>query len=96
MEYILVALIIGIIAGIFVPKRFLKANSKLQVILIAALLFAMGLSLSSAPNFLENILNAGFSAMIFALATVLASIAAVYPVSRFILKHKRHGKEEER
>ena len=89
----LIYLAVGIGIGLTLfPKKFLKWNSKLQVLGIALLLFAMGASLGGSPTLLEDIKSAGGQAILFALATIAGSVLMVYLLTRLFLDKKKEKK----
>ncbi len=82
---LIVYFLLGIGVGLTVfPKRWLKANDRVQTAGICLTLFSMGASVGSSPTFLEDLRTAGLQAVAFALATMAGSVLAVWLLSRLL------------
>lgn len=88
MWTILVSLGIGITIGIlinvkrFIPKNFMKYNSKFQQAGVMLLLFSMGASIGSDKELLRNIQTIGLKAATFAIFTTGFSVIVTYIVTK--------------
>lgn len=79
--------VIGIVLGATVfPRKWLKANSWLQVIGIALTLFSMGASMAGSPAFLADLRTAGIKAFLYALVTIAGSVICVHILCKLVMK----------
>lgn len=90
MWLILVSLVIGIVIGIigFIPKKYMKFNSKFQQIGVILLLFSMGASIGANKELIMELKTLGLKAITFALLTCLFSILFTYLTTSRFLKQK--------
>jgi len=85
---------LGVLTGATVfPARLKRWNGRLQLLLTGLLIFTMGVGLGSRPGFLAELGALGLDSLIFALAPILLSVAAVYPLSRLFLQKRDKGGE---
>lgn len=87
---ILILLVIGVFIGAkFFPIKLKKRNEKFQIILIAILIFAMGISLGSRENFIQELVSLGLDSLILAVIPMSISALLVYILTkRFFDKDK--------
>ena len=76
MAIILVLMLAGIIAGLFIGKypAIVKINEKLLNLAIYSLLLFLGISVGSNEKIIENIYSLGFQALIISLGAVGGSV----------------------
>lgn len=88
MWTILISLIVGIIIGVlgFIPKKYMRFNSRFQQIGVILLLFSMGASIGSNKELLLKLNELGLKAITFAILTCLFSILFTYLVTSKFLK----------
>jgi uncharacterized membrane protein YbjE (DUF340 family) len=80
---ILIILTVGIFIGAkFFPLKLKKWNEKLQIILIAILIFAMGISLGSREDFINELFTLGLDSLILALIPMSISALLVYILTK--------------
>lgn len=87
-------MIIGVIAGYFMlrlknsmQKNIAVLNGKVQVIIVALIIFIMGINLGSIDNFAHKMITMGVQSLLFAIVPTAFSVAVVYFFSRkFIIK----------
>lgn len=72
---ILIAVILGIITGIFLPKGFADINSHIMTIGLCALLFFVGIDLGKSDDLSEKVRKIGFRVFTVPIAVGLGSIA---------------------
>ncbi len=84
---VIIILLIGVLIGAkFFPISLKKWNEKLQIILIAVLIFAMGVSLGNRDNFIEELLTLGFKSLILAIIPMILSAYLVYLLTKKFFK----------
>lgn len=77
---------VGVLIGLrWFPARLQTLNSRLQLICIAVLIFAMGVSLGNRPNFLDDLQSLGWHSFLLAIFPMLFSTLFVYILSRLTL-----------
>lgn len=90
-------MLVGVILGYFMlrlknstQKNIIDLNGKVQVIIVALIIFIMGINLGSIDNFAHKILTMGLQSLLFALIPTAFSVAVVYFFSqKFIIRgHK--------
>ncbi len=83
MWSIIISLAAGIVIGIlgFIPKKYLRFNSKFQQIGVILLLFSMGASIGANRNLLQKLNTIGLKAITFAILTCLFSIIFTYLIT---------------
>ena len=88
MWTIILSHVFGITIGIlgFIPKKYMKLNSKFQQIGVILLLFSMGASIGANKELLLNLKELGLKAITFAILTCLFSIIFTYLVTSKFLK----------
>jgi len=87
-------MIVGAIAGYFMlrlksstQKNITVLNGKIQIIIVALIIFIMGINLGSIDDFAQKMITMGFQSLIFAIIPTTFSVAIVYFFSRkFIVK----------
>lgn len=87
-------MIIGAIAGYFMlrlknsmQKNIAVLNGKVQVIIVALIIFIMGINLGSIDNFAHKMITMGVQSLLFAIVPTAFSVAVVYFFSqKFIIK----------
>lgn len=81
---ILLIMAMGVLVGLrFFPEKWQKQNGYVQLISILVLIFCMGVSLGSNPNFMDELVGFGIKGLVFAIVPIVCSIAGVY-----LLTHK--------
>lgn len=89
---ILVIMAIGILIGYrFLPGKYFKYNSLLQLIFTLLLIFSMGVLLGSRENFLDEITTIGIDSLFLALLPMAGSAIVVYALTTWYKKHKKGG-----
>lgn len=74
---------LGVLVGATIfPKGLKPLNSFLQTAATALLIFTMGVSLGSRPNFLSELAEIGLQSLALAAVPTVLSVAVVYPLSR--------------
>lgn len=93
---IIVAMVLGGLVGAFVlPERILRLNSLLQLISTTLLIFSMGVMLGSRDQFLAELASVGFASIMFCLLPTAFSTAAVYALTRLLMReHLESAKRE--
>ena len=90
-------MLVGVIAGYFMlrlknstQKNIAALNGKVQVIIVALIIFIMGVNLGSIDDFAQKMLTMGVQSLIFAIIPTAFSVGVVYFFSRkFIIRgHK--------
>lgn len=80
---ILLAIALGVIIGAkFFPIKLKKLNEKVQVILIALLIFAMGISLGNRENIAKELFTLGFDSLVLAILPMIFSALLVYFITK--------------
>lgn len=86
---ILIIMAIGVWIGFkWFPEKWQKHNSIVQLLSIITLIFCMGVSLGSNPNFLNELTQLGIKGLVFAIIPIIFSILMVYILSLKFLKEK--------
>lgn len=90
MFKIFVGLSIGFIIGYrrLISDKMVLLNSKLQNLWLILLIFAMGMSIGSDKEILNNLPKLGAKAFAFAIFCSLGSIFIVYVISRLFFKEE--------
>lgn len=87
----------GVIAGYFIlrlknfaQKNIAVLNGKIQVVIVALIIFIMGINLGSIDDFAQKMLTMGIQSLLFAIIPTAFSVAVVYFFScKFIIRgHK--------
>lgn len=73
------------------PEKWNKVNINIQLAATILLIFSMGVSLGSRPNFFAEIASMGLKSFTFAAVAILFSVIAVY-----VLTEKFFPKEEKK
>ena len=91
MIVILGFLVSGIVFGYVLKiKKNLKKNlDRLYVIIVACLLFLLGISIGSNKEIFYKIHRIGFQALIFALLSIAGSVIFVKLISNKIIKEEK-------
>ena len=81
--WVLGVLCVGVYIGYrWFPARFHRANSILQVICTAVLIFSMGIVLGSRENFLRELAFLGVDSLLLAVLPMAGSALLVYGLTR--------------
>lgn len=89
---ILVIMVVGIVIGYkFLPEKYYKLNSRLQLACTILLIFAMGVTLGQRENFKEEILGMGLDSLLLAVLPMIGSALLVYGLTTWA-KKKGQGK----
>jgi Kef-type K+ transport system membrane component KefB len=88
MWTIIISLVVGIIIGVlgFIPKKYIRFNSKFQQIGVILLLFSMGASIGANRELILKLNELGLKAITFAILTCLFSIIFTYLITSKFLK----------
>lgn len=88
---ILIIMAIGVLVGFrWFPEKWHKYNNTLQLISIVLLIFCMGVSLGSNPNFINEIARLGIKGFVFAIVPIIFSIITVYFLTSKFIKEKNN------
>lgn len=80
---IMIIMLAGILVGLrFFPPKYNRINLRLQTICTALLIFAMGVSLGSQPDFIEKISSIGLQSLVLALCGIALSTLLVWLFTR--------------
>ncbi len=87
MRNVLLAVGLGFLIGYlgFLKERGIKWNGRLQTLWLMLLIFCMGVSIGRNGEIVRNLPALGGKAAVFAVVTVVGSIAAVYILSTLFL-----------
>lgn len=89
---ILIIMAVGILLGYrFLPSKYFKYNSILQLLFTLLLIFSMGVLLGSRENFREEITTIGIDSLFLALLPMTGSALVVYGLTSWYQKHKKGG-----
>ncbi|MBP1581921.1 MAG: LysO family transporter [Oscillospiraceae bacterium] len=94
---ILIFLLVGAVIGWkFFPERWNKLNINIQLAATLVLIFSMGVSLGSRPDFIYEIANMGLRSLVFSVLAIVGSILVVYPLTKKYLEDPdwKEGREE--
>lgn len=84
---ILIYMLIGIVIGFkWFPLKLKKWNERIQVISISVLIFLMGVTLGSRPNFLTDFLQLGLDSLLLAVIPIMFSVLFVYFITKKFFK----------
>lgn len=87
---ILMIMAIGVWVGFkWFPQKWQKHNSIVQLISIIMLIFCMGVSLGSNPDFFSEITTLGIEGLVFAIVPIIFSILVVYALTTRFLKENK-------
>lgn len=88
MWTIIISLVVGILIGVlgFIPKKYIRFNSKFQQIGVILLLFSMGASIGANRELLLKLSSLGLKAITFAILTCLFSIIFTYIITNKFFK----------
>ena len=75
-------MLLGVLAGRFVPLRAKPYNEKFQLCATLLLIFSMGISLGARESFFAELARIGRESLLFCLLPTAGSIACVHPLSR--------------
>lgn len=80
---VLIILLIGILIGVrCFPLKWKRVNERIQVISIAFLIYLMGVTLGSRPNFLKELITLGYESLVLAIMPIIFSILVVYQITK--------------
>lgn len=86
---ILVIMAAGILVGsLWFPKKWQGYNEKIQLGSMLLLIFCMGVSLGSKPNFFAELGTLGIKGVVFAIVPIVFSIGLVYGLTSKFMKEK--------
>ena len=75
----MIIMLAGVLVGLrFFPPKYNKINLRLQTVCTALLIFAMGVSLGSQPDFIEKISSIGLQSLVLALCGIAFSTLLVW------------------
>lgn len=87
--FILMVMLVGVFIGSkYFPEKWHGHNSKVQVASIVMLIFCMGVSLGSNPEFMQELGVQGIKGLLFAILPILFSILVVYALTHKFLREK--------
>ena len=89
METILIiigSLLLGIILGLKLPKKWMKKNERFTLLGVLSLLFVMGMKIGQDEEVIENIKVVGFLGVAYAVFTVMFSIVIVLILTKYLLR----------
>lgn len=93
---ILAIMAAGVLAGLrFFPERLHSLNVRVQVLCTAVLIFSMGVSLGSRPDFFPSLRTIGIQSLTLAVLPILLSVAAVYPLTKRFFAAGASGSPEQ-
>ena len=80
---VLIMLMIGTLIGFkFFPVKWKKWNERIQIMSTAVLIFTMGVTLGSKPNFIKEFITLGGDSLILAIIPIVFSILLVYVLTK--------------
>ena len=86
----------GVLACLrFFPERLHSLNVRVQVLCTAVLIFSMGVSLGSRPDFFPSLRTIGIQSLTLAVLPILLSVAAVYPLTKRFFAAGASGSPEQ-
>lgn len=89
---VMLIMLIGILIGMWIfPAEYNHINMKLQTLTTAALIFSMGVSLGSRPDFLEQLGTIGLRSLTLAVSGILFSTLIVWMLTRKWEQHEGHA-----
>ena len=76
-------MLIGVLIGIrLFPEKYNFVNLRLQTICTAGLIFSMGVSLGSQPDFLDQLSTIGLQSLVLAVSSIVFSTVIVWLLTR--------------
>lgn len=82
-------MLIGILIGLWIfPEKYNHINMKLQTLTTAALIFSMGVSLGSRPDFFSQLGRIGLQSLVLAVSGILFSTLIVWLLTRKWEQHE--------
>ena len=94
MDIVLIVMLIGICLGLTIfPKKWAKANVRMQLVFVLLILISMGMGLGGNAHFFENLKEAGLQALGFSLSTIGGSVLLVYLLAKRFLIKKKDGED---
>lgn len=78
----------GIVGFIGIPERAHRINSRLQVVFVAFLIFAMGVSLGAREGFFGELAAMGWDALVLSWLPMIGSTLLVYVLTQRFLPRK--------
>lgn len=80
---ILMVMAVGILIGFTCfPIQWSKPNAWLQLVCTAVLIFCMGVSLGSRPDFFSELAELGMDSLVFSLVPIAISVLVVYILTK--------------
>ena len=84
---VLIIMCIGVLIGFLCfPQKWGRFNSIFQIVCTGILIFCMGGSLGSRPNFFAELSSLGIHSLAFALVPIACSVLAVYFLTEIFMK----------
>ncbi len=84
---VLLILMVGIIIGLkWFPLKWKRWNERVQIITTAVLIFTMGVSLGSKPNFIRELRTLGWNSLVLAIIPITFSILLVFVLTKRFMK----------
>ncbi len=84
---VLTYMVIGIVIGFkWFPLKLKKWNERIQIISISVLIFLMGVTLGSRPNFLRDFVQLGVESLLLAFLPIIFSVLFVYYITKYFFK----------
>lgn len=96
MQYLLVAIILGALVGVFMnisPEK-MKKISTLQEVGVYLLVASMGAAIGLNKELIANIPKLGLVSLGTAFLCTAGSVLFVYLLSKFLIKEKKEEKDE--
>lgn len=80
---IMIIMLAGVLIGLrFFPPKYNRINLRLQTVCTALLIFAMGVSLGSQPDFLKKVSAMGLQSLTLTLLAILFSVLLCWLMTR--------------
>ena len=93
---ILLIMAAGVLIGMrWFPPSLQKYNSMLQAVCTSLLIFSMGVSLGSRPEFFDEVQSIGLYSLLFASVSILLSTVVVFFLTKWLMEG-RHGHRSNR
>lgn len=84
---ILIFMLFGVILGFkWFPIKLKNWNERIQMISVSILIFLMGVTLGSRPNFIRELTKLGIDSLLLAIFPIIFSILVVYFITRHFFK----------
>lgn len=94
---ILMIMMLGVFIGAkYFPGKWHGYNNKVQVSSIILLIFCMGITLGSNPDFMQELGAQGIKGFVFAIVPIFFSVIIVYYLTHKLLKEKENDSGSDR